>query len=40
MLDFLFARVIIWAVVELGVLGGEQGANRFGVNPARVAGAA
>ena len=38
-LDFLFAIVIVWAVVELGVLGGEQGANRFGVNPARAAAA-
>jgi uncharacterized membrane protein YhaH (DUF805 family) len=25
--------VIVWAVVELGVLPGEQGANRFGPNP-------
>lgn len=33
--DFLFAIVIVWAVVELGVLNGEQGANRFGVNPVR-----
>lgn len=29
----LAAPVIIWAVVELGVLPGEQGANRFGPNP-------
>ena len=28
--DFLFGLVVIWAVVELGVLGGEMGANRFG----------
>ena len=34
-LDFLFAIVIVWAVVELGVLSGEQGANRFGLNPLR-----
>jgi len=27
--------VLVWAAVELGVLGGEQGANRFGPNPAR-----
>lgn len=33
--DFLFAIVIVWTVVELGVLNGEQGANRFGVNPVR-----
>ena len=25
--------VIVWAVVELGVLSGEQGANRFGPSP-------
>ena len=27
--------VIIWAVVELGLLSGEQGSNRFGPNPVR-----
>ena len=27
------APVIIWAVIELGVMAGEQGANRFGANP-------
>ncbi len=32
-LDFVFSIVIIWAVVELGVMGGEQGANRYGANP-------
>jgi len=31
--DFLFSMVIIWAIVELGVLPGEQGANRYGSNP-------
>jgi uncharacterized membrane protein YhaH (DUF805 family) len=25
--------VIIWSVVELGILSGEQGANRFGPSP-------
>ncbi|WP_304177351.1 DUF805 domain-containing protein [Phenylobacterium aquaticum] len=30
-----FAVVMIWAVVELGVMPGELGANRFGVNPLR-----
>ncbi len=25
--------VMVWALVELGVLSGEQGANRFGANP-------
>jgi len=33
--DFLFAIALIWAVVELGLMGGEQGANRFGPNPMR-----
>lgn len=32
-LDFMFCLVIAWAVVELGVMGGEQGANRYGPNP-------
>ena len=32
-LDFMFCLVIVWAVVELGVMGGEQGANRYGPNP-------
>jgi len=32
-LDFLFAVVLVWATVELAVLGGEEGANRFGPNP-------
>jgi uncharacterized membrane protein YhaH (DUF805 family) len=32
-LDFMFCLVIAWAVVELGVMGGEQGANRYGANP-------
>ncbi len=27
------APVLIWAVVELGVLSGEQGTNRFGASP-------
>ncbi|HEX6860198.1 MAG TPA: DUF805 domain-containing protein [Caulobacteraceae bacterium] len=31
--DFLFSIVLIWAVVELGALPGEQGANRYGPNP-------
>lgn len=34
-LDFAFAIVIIWAAVELGAMPGEQGANRYGPNPAR-----
>lgn len=33
--DFLFMLVILWGVVECGVLAGEQGANRFGPNPLR-----
>lgn len=34
-LDFAFSIVIVWAAVELGVMGGEQGANRYGPNPNR-----
>ncbi len=33
--DFLFMLVVIWAVIELGVLKGEAGPNRFGENPLR-----
>ncbi|WP_374570977.1 DUF805 domain-containing protein [Phenylobacterium sp.] len=33
--DFLFGLVVLWAVVELGVLPGEQGFNRYGANPLR-----
>jgi uncharacterized membrane protein YhaH (DUF805 family) len=32
-LDFLFFLVLVWAFVELAVMPGEQGANRYGVNP-------
>ncbi len=32
-LDFLFAGVVVWAIIELGVMPGEQGANRYGANP-------
>ncbi|MDG2522989.1 DUF805 domain-containing protein [Caulobacter segnis] len=31
--DFLFCLVLLWSVIELGVMPGEQGANRFGPNP-------
>lgn len=34
-IDFAFSLVIIWAAVELGVIAGEQGANRFGPPPGR-----
>jgi uncharacterized membrane protein YhaH (DUF805 family) len=34
--DFVFAVVLVWAAVELGVLPGEQGFNRYGANPLRV----
>ena len=37
--DFLLVLVVIWAVVELAVLPGEQGANRFGPNPLKPAAA-
>jgi len=36
-LDFLFAGVIVWAIIELGVMAGEQGANRYGPNPLKPA---
>ena len=35
--DFLFVVVLLWALVELGVMPGEAGANRFGANPLRLA---
>lgn len=38
-LDFMFAVVLVWATVELAVLSGEQGANRFGANPVRTVAA-
>ena len=31
--DFIFGLVLVWAVVELAVMTGEQGANRFGASP-------
>ena len=36
-LDFLFSLVVAWGIVELGVMPGEQGANRFGPNPLKAA---
>ena len=33
-LDFVFFLVLVWAAVELAVMPGEQGSNRYGVNPA------
>lgn len=35
--DFIFAVVLVWATVELAVLRGEVGANRYGANPVRTA---
>ncbi|EJL30363.1 putative membrane protein [Caulobacter sp. AP07] len=32
-LDFLFAAVVVWAIIELGAMPSEQGANRYGPNP-------
>jgi uncharacterized membrane protein YhaH (DUF805 family) len=32
-LDFAFVVVLLWAVVELGAMPGEPGANRYGPNP-------
>jgi uncharacterized membrane protein YhaH (DUF805 family) len=34
-LAFLFGLVVAWAIVELGVMPGELGANRYGPNPLR-----
>lgn len=34
-LGFVAVAVLAWTAVELGVMGGEQGANRFGPNPMR-----
>jgi uncharacterized membrane protein YhaH (DUF805 family) len=36
-LDFLFTGVVVWAIVELGVMPSEQGANRYGPNPLKPA---
>jgi uncharacterized membrane protein YhaH (DUF805 family) len=36
-LDFLGVIVLVWATVELAVMPGEQGANRFGPNPLKAA---
>ena len=38
-LDFVFFLVLVWAFVELAVMPGEQGANRYGVNPMAPLGA-
>lgn len=38
-MDFLFSGVVVWAVVELGVMPSEQGANRYGSNPLKPASA-
>lgn len=32
-LDFVFFLVLVWALVELAAMPGEQGANRYGLNP-------
>ncbi|WP_374471918.1 DUF805 domain-containing protein [Phenylobacterium sp.] len=36
-LDFVFFLVLVWAGVELGVMPGELGTNRYGPNPLRTA---
>ena len=33
----LFLIVVVWAVIELGLMPGEEGSNRFGANPLRPA---
>jgi uncharacterized membrane protein YhaH (DUF805 family) len=32
---FFFLIVLVWALVELGLIAGEQGSNRFGPSPSR-----
>jgi uncharacterized membrane protein YhaH (DUF805 family) len=39
-LDFVFFLILVWAFVELAVMPGEQGANRYGPNPLRPLAAA
>ena len=34
--DVPFAILLLWAAVELGILPGESGTNRFGTNPLKV----
>lgn len=34
-LDFLGVIALVWAVIELAVMPGEQGSNRYGPNPMR-----
>ncbi len=38
-LRVLFALMLVWGAVELGLMPGEPGANRFGPNPLRPAAA-
>lgn len=37
--DVLLTILLLWAAVELGVMPGEQGTNRYGPNPLRTAAA-
>lgn len=37
--DFPFFLVLVWALIELAVLPGEQGANRYGQSPLRAVAA-
>jgi uncharacterized membrane protein YhaH (DUF805 family) len=34
-IDLVFLSIVVWGAVELAVMTGEQGANRFGVSPVR-----
>lgn len=38
--DLIGLAIIVWGVVELALMPGEQGTNRFGPNPHRVGAAA
>ncbi|MES2342974.1 MAG: DUF805 domain-containing protein [Pseudomonadota bacterium] len=37
--DVLLTVLLLWAAVELGVMPGEQGTNRYGANPLRTVAA-
>ncbi|WP_421931718.1 DUF805 domain-containing protein [Phenylobacterium sp.] len=37
--DVLLTVLLLWATVELGVMPGEQGTNRYGANPLRTVAA-
>jgi uncharacterized membrane protein YhaH (DUF805 family) len=38
--DYMFSGVLVWAVIDLGLMRGQAGANRYGPNPLRQLAAA